>query len=309
MEFNVTNLKRLLHLLGLLPSGSSSSHSSGMANPMTAVGDLIVGGTAGTAEALTAGDETEVLTVVDGAPAWAAAPDALPAVGDAGDVLTTVDGAWAAAAPSGGGGSATAPEVVAQLTVENLSTVTPKIELLNAATEGHYRITVTGQGGDEVDGTVFYTFYFYYSTVEISVSGDSYAVAPGGSVKAQSRNDCFYHDGTGPISFEVSTYSYGNFDLRVVLEKLPVVEGDKYVGLFIGIGGDDSEGCVVTTDPENHIFVATDEDEIELTPVPKESFHFVAWTGDVSEGHETDNPLALTMTGPKAVTATFEADA
>lgn len=44
---------------------------SGMANPMTAAGDLISGGTSGTPEALPVGDEGDVLTVVSGAPAWA----------------------------------------------------------------------------------------------------------------------------------------------------------------------------------------------------------------------------------------------
>ena len=51
---------------------SSSSAVSGMQNPMTAVGDLIAGSTAGAAIALPVGSNTNVLTVVGGVPAWAA---------------------------------------------------------------------------------------------------------------------------------------------------------------------------------------------------------------------------------------------
>lgn len=44
----------------------------GMSNPMTAVGDIIKGGTAGAAERLAIGTAGHVLKVVSGAPAWAA---------------------------------------------------------------------------------------------------------------------------------------------------------------------------------------------------------------------------------------------
>jgi hypothetical protein len=44
----------------------------GMTNPMTAVGDLIVGGTAGAPTPLAIGEVGDVLTVASGAPAWSA---------------------------------------------------------------------------------------------------------------------------------------------------------------------------------------------------------------------------------------------
>jgi len=47
--------------------------ASGFANPMTTAGDIITGGTAGAAQRLAAGTASQVLTVVSGAPAWAAA--------------------------------------------------------------------------------------------------------------------------------------------------------------------------------------------------------------------------------------------
>jgi hypothetical protein len=51
-----------------------SGGSSGMANPMTAAGDIIIGGTAGAPSALAKATDGNVLTLVSGAPAWAAAP-------------------------------------------------------------------------------------------------------------------------------------------------------------------------------------------------------------------------------------------
>lgn len=57
---------------------------SGFANPMTAVGDMIVGGTAGAATALAKGTDGEVLTLVSGVPAWE------PATGGAAQIVSPV---------------------------------------------------------------------------------------------------------------------------------------------------------------------------------------------------------------------------
>jgi hypothetical protein len=49
------------------------SGGGGMSNPMTTAGDLIQGGSSGTPQRLAVGSNGQVLTVVSGAPAWAAA--------------------------------------------------------------------------------------------------------------------------------------------------------------------------------------------------------------------------------------------
>lgn len=96
--------------------------NSGLVNPMTTAGDLIRGGVAGAPERLAIGTDTQVLTVVSGVPAWAAAPGGLSnpmttaedlikggasgvparlAVGSNGQVLTVTAGAVGWATPSG----------------------------------------------------------------------------------------------------------------------------------------------------------------------------------------------------------------
>jgi hypothetical protein len=50
---------------------ASAAPGSEFANPMTAVGDIIKGGTSGAAGRLAIGSTSQVLTVVAGAPAWA----------------------------------------------------------------------------------------------------------------------------------------------------------------------------------------------------------------------------------------------
>jgi len=92
-----------------------------MSNPMTALGDLIVGGASGTPTRLSIGSDSRVLTVVSGNVAWATLPASITnpmttaediikggasgtptrlAVGSNGNILTVVSGAVAWAAPS-----------------------------------------------------------------------------------------------------------------------------------------------------------------------------------------------------------------
>ncbi len=44
---------------------------------------------------------------------------------------------------------------------------------------------------------------------------------------------------------------------------------------------------------------------VQLTAVPATGYHFTGWSGDVAVGHETDNPLTLTMDANKNITANF----
>ncbi|MCK4474168.1 hypothetical protein KAU40_02805, partial [Candidatus Parcubacteria bacterium] len=59
---------------------------------------------------------------------------------------------------------------------------------------------------------------------------------------------------------------------------------------------DDPVGCV-----ENYLADST----VVLTATHDVGSYFVDWSGDVPVGHETDNPLTITMDTDKSVTATF----
>ena len=48
---------------------------------------------------------------------------------------------------------------------------------------------------------------------------------------------------------------------------------------------------------------------VTLTPTPAPGYHFDGWSGDVPAGHESDNPLMLTMDADKNLTARFMLDA
>ena len=77
---------------GRITSITQVSASSGFANPMTAVGDLISGGTSGAAQRLVVGSNGQILTVVAGAPAWGAAAGTVTSVGLSLPALFTVTG-------------------------------------------------------------------------------------------------------------------------------------------------------------------------------------------------------------------------
>ena len=44
---------------------------------------------------------------------------------------------------------------------------------------------------------------------------------------------------------------------------------------------------------------------VQITAVPDVSYHFVAWTGDVPAGHETENPLTVAMDTNRVITASI----
>ena len=87
-----TNLKTV-NGNSLLGAGDLAISGSGMANPMTAFGDMIVGGASGAPERLGAGADGQVLTLVSGAAAWAA---------PGGGALTYITEALATASPNNG---------------------------------------------------------------------------------------------------------------------------------------------------------------------------------------------------------------
>lgn len=90
-----------------------------------------------------------------------------------------------------------------------------------------------------------------------------------------------------------------NSNIYLVLERLP--DAGTPADIFTLYAMPAGSGSV-TTDPNQVLFALNDE--VELTAVDGGGT-FSAWSGDVPSGHETDNPLTITMDGPKSLTATF----
>jgi uncharacterized repeat protein (TIGR02543 family) len=59
------------------------------------------------------------------------------------------------------------------------------------------------------------------------------------------------------------------------------------------------------TDPSPGIYRYDPGKEITIKPIPDANYRFSQWSGDVSQGHEKDNPLTITMDSDKSITANF----
>ena len=75
------------------------------------------------------------------------------------------------------------------------------------------------------------------------------------------------------------------------------------LSLVYSLNVNSSHGTVTKTpDQQNYPFGST----VQLTANPVDSsYHFAAWSGDVPAGHETDNPLTVTMSQIRTITASF----
>lgn len=91
----IRNAKAAAKSLTQTESAGDAGTQGGQAfdNPMTAAGDLIVGGESGAADRLGIGTDGQVLTVVSGVPAWADAPTGGAATGKYRHLVLTADGA------------------------------------------------------------------------------------------------------------------------------------------------------------------------------------------------------------------------
>ncbi|MGD8539089.1 MAG: S8 family serine peptidase [Candidatus Aminicenantes bacterium] len=60
-----------------------------------------------------------------------------------------------------------------------------------------------------------------------------------------------------------------------------------------------------TTDPVSGLYVYTSGTPVEISAIANPGYNFSHWSDDVPSGHEQDNPLTLTMTANKSITANF----
>ena len=98
----MTNVEALKLVYVALGGDADDFTAETNADAIALIATVCSGGSGSSLPAVTDADNGDVLTVVDGAWAKAAAPTELPAVtaADDGDVLTVVEGAWAKATPT-----------------------------------------------------------------------------------------------------------------------------------------------------------------------------------------------------------------
>ncbi len=77
----------------IIPSGGSSFTGSGLANPMTTLGDMITGGALGAAQRLPIGASGQVLSVFSGIPSWQTLAQYTDPLTTDGDILYRLSGA------------------------------------------------------------------------------------------------------------------------------------------------------------------------------------------------------------------------
>jgi hypothetical protein len=224
--------------------------------------------------------------------------------------------------PAGTGTSDTYPVIVGSFAAKMLNPTNPQTlaVLLASAPIGNYRITLSAtKDFDGDDDTNFYPFVTFPSGGGV---GKEYftqteAAIPNQDVPQTGDWTSGWCPTSGRLSF--TTDSVGDISLclgsgeflgslvgiSVILELLPEPSNALYHLNAIPDASVDA-GATVTLDPAGPTFVSGAS--VTATPTASSGYHFAAWTGDVASGHETDNPLTLTMDGPKSLTASFEAD-
>ena len=94
----------------------------------------------------------------------------------------------------------------------------------------------------------------------------------------------------------VSTYIFHNVTTDHTIEATFAINTYTLDVTVVGNGS-------VTKDPDQQTY--DHGTTVTLTATPDTGYHFVSWSGDVPSGHETDNPLTITMDSDKSITATF----
>jgi len=139
--------------------------------------------------------------------------------------------------------------------------------------------------------------------------------AAGDGTISRDPDEIFYAPGT-PVSVLASANPHSHFtgwtgDVPPGEESNPsiavILDANKNLTAHFGI---DQHTLVVNTvngsvqrnpDQASYDYGST----VSLTAMPDTGHYFLGWTGDVPTGHESDNPLSITMDADKTVLATF----
>lgn len=196
----------------------------GMANPMTTAGDIIIGGTSGAPTRLAAGTNTYVLTMVSGAPAWAAG--------------------------GGGGGGLTNWTDGVNTSAPNDTVPVVSLAATNAATNVDAAITAKGTGatvsqvadnstaGGNKRGT-YATDWQKSRSSALQVASGTYSVIGGGRNNTASGSDSVVAGGTNNTASEVSASVGGGANSTASANYSTVAGGQQNAasGMHAFVGG------------------------------------------------------------------------
>lgn len=99
-------------------------------------------------------------------------------------------------------------------------------------------------------------------------------------------------------TFNPSTSSYSNVTSDQTNQNYTASIIQYTLNISAGTGG--------TTNPSPWSYTYNSGTEVNITATPDIEYRFTVWTGDVPQGHESDNPLTMTMDSDKSVTAHFK---
>lgn len=228
---------------GALQELGAASGGGGMTNPMTTAGDLIVGGVSGAPGRLGIGTDTHVLTLVSGAPAWAA-----PSGGGGSPGGSTTQVQYNNAGAFGGDSDFTYDATNNVLTVPKLNTAKgtdiarATTTDIGAATGNFVHLTgtttVTGLGTVAAGATRIVRFAGAGTLTHNATS----LILPGGANITTAANDCALFVSEGSGNWRCIAYSKAN--------------GQSVVAPAAGASLTNWTGSLSTTTPNNTVNAA-----------------------------------------------------
>jgi hypothetical protein len=268
------------------PSGGSHAVLSSTHSDTTAAavqrGDILAGiGATPKWERVAKGAAATVLTMGANEPAWAVAP--------------------------------TTPLIVASFAAKGCTQALASFVLLANAPAGFYRanISMFGTASDAysdwvhvLSGANTYQMLAIARSIDAGIPID--LAANLGNFTVEHGRATFCHPATGDISIDMGSMSIstGSFDFGVVLERLPDASGTAALFYLNATAATDVDaGATVTPTPTGPTHASGTSVSIQATA--SSGYYFVAWTGDDTS---STNPLVISMTAAKSITATFAAD-
>ena len=180
-----------------------------------------------------------------------------------------------------------------------LDNVTPLDSLIDTcATEGmlnvyaaltagvtEYNLTISATAGGTTEPVPGDYLYVIGTPVDVSATPDSGYVFSHWSGDVPSGHE---YDNPVTLTMNADTTVTANFIPEIIQYTLDI---------SAGLGG--------TTDPSPGAYGYDSGSSIEVEAIPDSGYRFSNWTDDVPSGHETDNPVTITMDGNKTISVNF----